>query len=490
MQLPPERPFVLVCCFTMFQAASLIVPARKAWLAEWQWRALSRWQFLRETGLWNKREAVRLFFFSMLSLIDALRQVAAQEEFQEKLRVLVQSPASCLVVLASALVVVAVSSGGLPSTRDLLFKKLDNPDGRLAFVWLHTTRHGGDHPLPSDIIRAWNQHGTQVRSAAGFRASHLPVVLPGGGQVRPLVFLTEPNFFRIMRMQPAFGAVPAAPGLVLSYSAWSTLFHGDPRVIGSDVLIGQKTYPVTAVLPSQSEPLTRQPALYLVTPRIEHDDLFAVARVKEGTSSRRLENELGKVAEDITFYFLQGQLRVSFAQPAVLTPLWSFAAAALASGLLLMVVFRMNWRVFHPFTRQAAFFYAKTLLALACVFTACLEWSRSSSAILFGTFDPASGPFLLWLYIMGTMGVFFWTVIDQKARCRECLRLLAFPVRIGSPGTFLLDWSGTEFCCSEGHGVLHVPHLAPSWSDESDHWITLDDSWQSLFQHGDKKHPG
>jgi len=489
MQLPPERPFVLVCCFAMFQAASVIVPARKTWLAEWQFRALSRWQFLQETGLWNKREAVRLVFFAALSFIDALRQVTAQEEFQQKLRILIQSPASCLMVLASALAVITVSSGGLPATRDLVFKKFDSDNGRLAFVWLHTMRHSGDHPLPSDVIRAWNEHGSQVLGAAGFRAAHLHVVLPGGEQARPLVILTEPHFFQIMGIKPAIGAIPAVPGLILSYAAWSVLFHGDPRVIGSDVTIDQKTYPVTAVLPSQSQPLTRQPAIYLVSPRIERDDLFAVVRVKPGVSSWRLENELGKVAEDVTYYFLQGQLRVSFAQPAILTPLWSFAAAAVASGLLLMVVFRMNWRVFQPFTRQAGFFYAKTLLALACVFTACLEWSRSSSAILFGTFDPASGPFLLWLYIMGTMGVFFWTVMDQKARCRECLRLLAFPVRIGSPGTFLLDWSGTEFCCSEGHGVLHVPHMAPSWSDESDHWITLDDSWQSLFQQGDKKHP-
>jgi hypothetical protein len=488
MLLPPERPFVLVCCFAMFQAASVIVPARKAWLAEWQFRTHSRWQFLQETGLWNKREAVRLFFFAALSVMDALRQVAAQEEVQQKLRVLIQSPASCLVVLSGILAAIILCSGGAPATRDLFFKRLDNGNGRLAYVWLHTMRHGGDHPLPSDVIGAWNEHGTRVRGAAGFRASHLPVVLPGGERARPLVILTEPKFFEIMRLRPAIGAVPGVPGLVLSYAAWSTLFHGDPRVIGSHVAVDKKSYPVMAVLPAKTEPLTRQPAIYLVSPRIERDDLFAVVRVKQGVSARQLESELGKVAEEITYYFLQGQLRVSFAQPAILAPLWSFAASALASGLLLMLVFRMNWRVFQPFTRQAGFFYAKTLLALACVFSACLEWSRSSSAILFGTFDPASGPFLLWLYIMGTMGVFFWTVMDQRARCRECLRLLAFPVRIGSPGTFLLDWSGTEFCCSEGHGVLHVPHMAPSWSEESDHWITLDDSWQSLFQHVDKKH--
>jgi hypothetical protein len=44
-----------------------------------------------------------------------------------------------------------------------------------------------------------------------------------------------------------------------------------------------------------------------------------------------------------------------------------------------------------------------------------------------------------------------------------------------------LDWSGTETVCAEGHGVLHVPHLAPSWDEEAEHWIALDESWQELF---------
>jgi hypothetical protein len=131
--------------------------------------------------------------------------------------------------------------------------------------------------------------------------------------------------------------------------------------------------------------------------------------------------------------------------------------------------------------RRTGFFLGKTCLALAFVFTAGLEWSRSESSLLFASRDPASGPFLVWLYILGAMGVFSWGFADQRARCRICLRLLCFPVRIGCPGCLLLDWSGTELLCAQGHGVLHVPHLAASWEEEPEHWITLDDSWQELF---------
>jgi hypothetical protein len=45
----------------------------------------------------------------------------------------------------------------------------------------------------------------------------------------------------------------------------------------------------------------------------------------------------------------------------------------------------------------------------------------------------------------------------------------------------LLDWAGTEFICSEGHGVLHVPHMATSWEEEADRWVPFDESWRGLF---------
>jgi hypothetical protein len=110
-----------------------------------------------------------------------------------------------------------------------------------------------------------------------------------------------------------------------------------------------------------------------------------------------------------------------------------------------------------------------------------LECSRSKDAILFGARDPGCGPVLLWLYILGVMATFIWAVADQRARCRVCLRLLAFPVRMGSPGSLFLGWAGTELLCTEGHGLLHVPDLVASWEEEPDRWINLDDSWKGLF---------
>jgi hypothetical protein len=339
-------------------------------------------------------------------------------------------------------------------------------------------------------VKAWKTHSKLVTGAAAFRAVHRDVSIGGTAAHRHLVVITEPSFLEVMRTQPLTGIVTPTSSdyVLLSYSAWMDQFHASPRVKGSKVTVDGKPYPILGVLTPGFEPLAREPAFYLIEPAYSEPDAYAVVRTNAGVSQPALDNEFLRVAQDVTYYFLNGQLRFGFAQSAVWAPVRSFGFGVLASVLMLLIVFRVNLHMLWPqsqhrdaFLRRTAFFAAKTGLGLLCVFTICLEWSRSSSAILFGNFDPASGPFLLWLYILGTMGVLFWAVVDQKARCRECLQLLAFPVRMGSPGTMLLDWSGIELCCTSGHGVLHVPHLAPSWAEESEHWIALDESWQSIF---------
>ncbi len=491
MQLPPERPLALALSFALIRAAAQIVPAqeRSRFEYDWQLKLYHRWQFLFHMGLWNSRESFSLIASSTLSISAAVQHFAAQDSVRTRVGKFVQSPLTCLSSLAGVLLVVALFSGGFPATRDLIFRQLDRDNSKLVYVWVHTVRGGGDRPLPAEVIEAWKTHSSAIGGAASFHAVHREVQLKGAPAARQLVVLTEPDFFRVLGVQPVAGsAYNAETSLLLSYNAWVQLFHASLWVIGSTLLVAGNAYPVRGILPQTFEPLSRQTAFYLVLPKYVDDDAYAVLKVRPGVTQRTLEVNLAETAQNATYYFLQGQLRYGFAQSSKWAPVRSFGVAAFASALMLLLVSRIKWKSLWPkagegqaCVRRSAFFAAKTTLGALCVFTACLEWSRSTSAILFGNFDPASGPFLLWLYILGTMGLFFWVAMDQKARCRQCLQLLGFPVRMGSPGNLLLDWSGIELCCAKGHGVLHVPHLAPSWAEESDHWITLDSSWQSLF---------
>jgi hypothetical protein len=246
---------------------------------------------------------------------------------------------------------------------------------------------------------------------------------------------------------------------------------------------------VTGVLPASFRFISRQPCIFVVH-RWLSDRVDVIARPRPGVTPAQLDRELVRISEDATYYFFRSQLRMASVRDEIWIPVRLFGIAVSAIAFLCFWATHVRLHqvrlAFHAANRKAAarrslFFAGKVSLGLAFAFVACLESLRSQSAILFGARDPASGPVILWLYIVAAMGVFFWAVADQRARCRVCLRLLCFPVRIGCPGCLLLDWSGTELLCSEGHGVLHVPHMAPSWDEESERWIALDESWKSLF---------
>ncbi len=62
-----------------------------------------------------------------------------------------------------------------------------------------------------------------------------------------------------------------------------------------------------------------------------------------------------------------------------------------------------------------------------------------------------------------------WAILDQDARCKQCLHLLAMPAQVGRPSHNLLEWNGVAMLCKRGHGRLNVPELETSWY-ESGRW--------------------
>lgn len=494
MAAKPKRAFAVVLCDFLVRAAAMLVPRdrRPEWRQEWTAEIWHRWQFLLHAGLWDRREAFALIRNCCGAFPDAAWHFASQDAVRHRVREWARSPWTCLGAFAALLLLVAVLSSGLPATREL-FLGPHNASDRLVFIWLHPIVGGGDKGLPPDVVPAWKLHSQLLESVAPFNISYATFAVPGRPVPRPLVITTQPALFDVFRVRPQLGTVAAEHrAVVLDHRAWVSLFHARPGVIGSKVRIGRTFYPVEAVLPARFEFLSRHASVYLVQPFTPESSAMIVARARPGVTAHALDKELTRISENVCYYFFTSQLRISFFKDALWTPVRMFAIAALLSAILTCMVSRVHMRNIRPAwsrehraatRRRVAFFSAKLMLAFAVVFVAALEWSRPESSLLYASRDPASGPFLVWLYILGTMGVLFWSVADQRARCRVCLRLLCFPVRVGCPGCLLLDWSGTELFCSEGHGLLHVPDLAPSWDEESQHWIALDESWRGLFAH-------
>jgi hypothetical protein len=467
-----RRPLAVVLSDWIIGAAAVLAPkaVREDWKREWRAEIWHRWQFLRHTGIWKRREKLCLIRGTLGAFQDAAWLLKSYEDFWQGWRERARSPFTCLGALSALLLVTAVLTGGLPSTRELLSAR-----GNLLFIWTHPSAGGRDKGLPPDLIPAWASHSRQLAKIAAFQIGG-----PPGDQ--PLLVTVQPQFFGVVGVEPAIGSIPREGAIVLDHRAWRSLTHANPKVVGMRLKVGATEFPVAAVLPRNFWILSRQPTIYLVQREITSGLVFAVARAKPAVTQQQLDKELVKIAQDVCYYSLDSQLRYAAWTSVLLTPLRLFGVAVLLAVLMAPLIFRFRFRAFRvAAVRRSLFFAAKASLALTWVFAICLECSRSESAILLASKDPGDGPFLVWLYVLGTMGVLFWTVADQRARCRVCLRLLAFPVRVGCPGCLLLDWSGTELFCSEGHGVLHVPHMAPSWDEEAERWISLDESWQGLF---------
>ncbi len=506
MQADPQIPISVAFCNWLIRGIARLVPAaqRDDWEREWLAEIWHRWQFLYHAGAWGRPESLRLVRNCLGAFADASWHFVSHEKVQVRVRDWPRSPWACLGGLSALLLLLAALTSGYPATRQLLMSASRLGSQNLLFVWLHPAVGGGDRGLPADVVPAWATHSTSLESVAPFAIRHQRVVTARGAARNGLVVLTDPRLFQVLRARPALGSIPGIGQsarrreseergtIVLDHGTWTSMFHADAKAVGSEIEVGRNKYRVAAVLPRSFQFLTRQPAIYLIQQYAGDGDVMVLARARPGVTFDEIDRELTKIAENTCYYFFSSQLRLQSLDSATLTPLASFGVAVLMSALISLLVWRVRIRNVpialraankKQMLRRAGFFLGKAALALALVFTAGLEWSRSESSVLFASRDPASGPFLVWLYVLGSMGVVFWSLADQRARCRVCLRLLCFPVRIGCPGCLLLDWSGTELLCTEGHGLLHVPHLAPSWDEESQRWISLDDSWSGLFAH-------
>jgi hypothetical protein len=83
------------------------------------------------------------------------------------------------------------------------------------------------------------------------------------------------------------------------------------------------------------------------------------------------------------------------------------------------------------------------------------------------------------VYMIG-VGLFYLCILDQRYRCRVCLRRLRMPVETGSWSKMLqFGRPKMEYICIYGHGTLNIPELhltgtdTTEWTEHSDYWAEL-----------------
>ena len=164
---------------------------------------------------------------------------------------------------------------------------------------------------------------------------------------------------------------------------------------------------------------------------------------------------------------------------------WHFGTAALAADfqdclvaapLVLLVALMTNSnRHLEQSTNRGLrlslrfFFFAQAAQVLLLAFLL----SASLFLPIHSTFPNISDLLQMLCFVCLALMSLRWAIRDQEQRCKQCLRSLTKPARIGRPSHNLLEWNGTELTCKIGHGQLSVPEIETSWCQSSE-WTDLD----------------
>jgi hypothetical protein len=123
--------------------------------------------------------------------------------------------------------------------------------------------------------------------------------------------------------------------------------------------------------------------------------------------------------------------------------------------------------------KRQMFFAAKAALVLLLAFMLSADICRPIHTV----FPNWADALQLLMFVPFALIGLRWAFGDQERRCKQCLRSLAGPARVGRPSHNLLEWNGTELACKQGHGLLSVPEMETSWCDSS-RWVELDPVWE------------
>jgi hypothetical protein len=438
MQVPFESRVLLA-------VASAVVPPslRENWRREWE--AEIWWWMGSRTG-----GRLQLAAHCSGALSDAAYLRYAQTDLPAWAAAFRRSPAACLAALA--LLIAAVLGGtGLSETRRVL-RGEPFAGRRIAVLSQSLAFMGAHYGVPVAKLADWNGRARSIDGAALFVD-------------RGRVVYVGPKFFEILGTKPALGML-SGNGTVLSYEAWRKRFRGAPATLKDAGVIG--------VLPRDFWFLGTRADEWMLSLPAGLKQAPAVARLKPGFTAAQARDELRDLAAQVR--------PASSGMAVIVEPIGNLSARPFTTlGLpwlaLVIGVAAASAVAFRRSPRYAAYLALKSALALTLVLLATVEFGSSWMTINSGETNLGAGVASLWLFLAGPAAALYWCWRDQAVRCRICLHRMAMPVTFGEGARILLERSGTELMCPNGHGTL----ITGGGADPASQWEPMDGSWRELF---------
>lgn len=508
MSFPNRLRTMLWRCHTMvWLAAWLVPPPRRAiWRSEHRSK-YSHWcHFLAESRRLTAQNRLLIARDCWRMFPEAFWMRFDRDNLQRRWRRILVSPVAFLVVLGTALALLTMASGVIPSVRMAFSAPVADPSHGVTITLDGSGINSKYGRIRSDTLLdlagVWEKSKlAKELSPFSWAPAHL---LQPSRDLPVAAARVGPGFFQTLGVTAEMGRVFAPDDaqncqdcVLLSHMLWQREFLADPKIIGKQVALNGTSRTVIGILPANFHLLSPGIALWgLMDPAMLFTNfqrrVGAVAILREGATPALLQRDLSDRTESAGYVHPSSQIQVTTLaaqmQRGLANLLW-FLLLATACAIL-VVAFRL-WaygvgRLPNGATARASwwfFFTAKCSLLLALA--AVTAWSAVHwfAAWALDSTYPTTDEYFIWLYLPVAIVALSWSVRDQRSRCRKCLRTLELPVEIGRTGSVLLNWSGTEMLCPVGHGVLYVPD-SPENSLDQDRWSQLDDSWKNLFREG------
>src|SRR3974390_633025 len=469
MSFPNRLRTMLWRCQTMVWIAAWLVPPpqRTMWRSEqrgkyWHWchfLAESR-QLIPQNRLLIARDCWRLFPEAFWLRFD-------RDNLQSRWRRILGSPAAFFVVLGTAVALLTVASGVIPTGRMALSAPVPDPNHRVTITLDGSGINGKYSRIRSDTLldlaSIWDKSNL-ASDLSPFSWAPAHVLLPSR-DLPVTAARVGPGFFQTLGVRAEIGRVFTSDGprncqdcVLLSHLFWQREFHADPKLVGKQVTVNGAARTVIGILPAHFHLLSSGIAVWgLMDPAILFTNfqrrVGAVASLRAGATPAALQRDLSDRTESAGYVHPSSQLQVTTmaaqAQRSVANLVW-FLLLATASAILVVALrfWASGLRSLPQGTsariRWLMFFIAKSsmLLALAAV----TAWSAVHwfAALALDVSYPTTDEYSIWLYLPVAIVALSLSVRDQRSRCRKCLRRLELPVEIGSPGSGLLQWWRTD----------------------------------------------
>ena len=486
-------------CNLILRLASWIVPRQKRleWRQEWEGEVWHWCQFLRESGRHTVRTEQELLRHCWGSFVDALwhrfNRVVVLTFINEFPRTPQFCVLACLALLAALLAgrPVAIFSGifAPPCCID---------PGHLLTVSLSEKSPWLQPELLRETAFQWPKETQLITSEAAYAWRPSLVRGPEGGESIQSAGVT-PGMFELLGVRPSLGRdfqeADSENSVILSDALWKSQFHGDSNVLGRPLLLNSKIVNIIGVLPAHFRFPVRNIAVFSsfgtfprpLLPMFEWPGVLV--RVAEGVDAGTAKQQLQLLISRQDNPPTGTQLAVSSLKDLQDQDLKTYGTVVV---LALLALLALQWQSFarllntrpHAPARDSwrwyLFFAMKNALLLLTVFFASLEIVQAAVSRINVSTHPYAGAAATWLFLFGATVVLRWSILDQFGRCRTCVRRLTVRVNLGSPAHVLLELTGVELVCDEGHGALHMPLMESSCVD-SERWTYLHDSWHVLL---------